>query len=253
MSEIVHTGNQALEQQGQRVPATHVVDKLLEVIEANPTAGADNIKALLDGMERVAKLQAEQQFIAAFSRLKFPPIVKNRKAHSSKYAAFEDIQAVIDPILAEQGFTLTYSSGEPNEKGEVPTFGKLSHIGGHSERGLIYLPPDGIGTKSGGMNMNALQGRGSATAYGQRYVAKMMLNLRFIGDDDDAGGAKTITEAQARELDNLVMVSDANLAKFLETYGVKSIRELYAVNFAAAKMLLEQRYDLKLRRERGEI
>ena len=150
-------------------------------------------------MERVAKLQAEQQFIAAFSRLKFPPIVKNRKAHSSKYAAFEDIQAVIDPILAEQGFTLTYSSGEPNEKGEVPTFGKLSHIGGHSERGLIYLPPDGVGTKSGGMNMNALQGRGSATAYGQRYVAKMMLNLRFIGDDDDAGGAKTITEAQARE------------------------------------------------------
>ena len=46
-----------------------VAAQLMQVITANPTAGAENLKALLDGMERVTKWQAEQEFTAAFARL----------------------------------------------------------------------------------------------------------------------------------------------------------------------------------------
>src|ERR1700688_4322485 len=88
--------------------------QLMQVISANPTAGAENLKALLDGMKRITKWQAEQEFTAAFARLKFPPFRKTAKGHNAKYAPFEDIQEIIDPILANEGFTLTYSSGAAN-------------------------------------------------------------------------------------------------------------------------------------------
>lgn len=228
-----------------------VAGQLMAVIAANPTAGADNLKALLDGMERVTKWQAEQDFTAAFARLKFPPFKKTSKGHNSKYTAFDDIQEVIEPILANEGFTLTFSSGEANVKGDVPTFGLLSHVGGHSRQGVIYLPPDVTPTRSGSTTMNGLQSVGSSTSYGMRYVAKLMLNLRFIGEDTDGNSADYITENQAHQLDDLILKSDANVSKFLEIYGAKTIRELRAFNFKPALAQLEAKYRTKLDREKG--
>jgi hypothetical protein len=244
-TELIPAGTAAV-----AVPTPNgVAAQLMQVIAANPTAGAENLKALLDGMERVTKWQAEQEFTAAFGRLKFPPIRKTAKGHNSKYAPYEEIQEIIDPILAGEGFTLSYSSGEPNAKGEVPTHGLLSHVGGHSRAGVIYLPPDVTATKSGSTTMNALQSIGSSTSYGMRYVAKMMLNLRFIGDDDDGRLASFISANQIEELKDLIMRSDANEGAFLAIYGAKTLGDLYQVNFRAAKMQLEQKLAKKIERE----
>lgn len=223
-----------------------VASQLMAVIAANPTAGADNLKALLDGMERVTKWQAERDFIAAFSRLKFPPIVKSKKGQNAKYAPYEDIQEIIEPILAAEGFTLSFSSGAANDKGEIPTFGKLSHIGGHSEPGVIYLPRDGVDTKSGGRNMNALQGVASSTSYGMRYCAKLMLNLRFIGEDDDGHRAGTIDPNKQRLLREAIMSVGADESKLLALYGVKAISDLPAPNFDGAVTQLNAKYRQKL-------
>lgn len=222
-----------------------VASQLMAVITANPTAGAENLKALLDGMERVTKWQAEQEFTAAFSRLRFPPFRKTKKGHNAKYAAFEDIQEIIDPILGAQGFTLTFSSGEPNAKGEVPTFGLLSHIAGHSRTGAIYLPPDVTPTRSGSTTMNALQSVGSSTSYGMRYVAKLMLNLRFIDEDADGSRASDfISEKQLANVEDLIhecSLSPEGQAKFLEFLGVKALSDIpkgaypAAINFLTAK------------------
>jgi hypothetical protein len=249
--ELVPVEQGAIARPSGDVVRVDVASQLMAVIAANPTAGADNLKALLDGMERVTKWQAEQDFTAAFARLKFPPFRKTAKGHNAKYAPFEDIQEVIEPILAKEGFTLTFSSGEANAKGEVPTFGLLSHIGGHSRTGVIYLPPDVTPTRSGSTTMNALQSVGSSTSYGMRYVAKLMLNLRFIGEDTDGNEGGYITENQARQLDELILKSDANQIKFLEIYGAKTIREIHAFNFRAALAQLETKYRAKLDREKA--
>ena len=216
--------------------------QLMQVITANPTAGAENLKALLDGMERITKWQAEQQFTAAFSRLRFPAFKKTAKGHNAKYAPFDDIQKIIDPILEAEGFTLTYSSGEANAKGEIPTFGLLSHVAGHSRQGVIYLPPDVTPTRSGSTTMNALQSVGSSTSYGMRYVAKLMLNLRFVDEDKDGARASDyISEKQAMEIEDMFAecsMGDDGRTKFLATFEAKSVRELYRANFAPAMNLL---------------
>lgn len=229
-------------QEIERRPTVDVAAQLMQVIAANPTAGAENLKALLDGMERITKWQAEQEFTAAFSRLKFPPFRKTAKGHNAKYAPFDDIQAVIDPILSGEGFTLTYSSGEANAKSEIPTFGLLSHVAGHSRTGVIYLPPDVTPTRSGSTTMNALQSVGSSTSYGMRYVAKMMLNLRFIGDDNDGGQGKVISEKQKQSIKDfwheLSFTPNAE-SQFLEIFGVKALGDLSSDNYTAAMNLLE--------------
>jgi len=181
-------------------------------------------------MERVTKWQAEQEFTAAFSRLKFPPFRKTAKGHNAKYAPFEDIQEVIDPILAGEGFTLTYSSGEANAKGEIPTFGLLSHIAGHSRQGVIYLPPDVTPTRSGSTTMNALQSVGSSTSYGMRYVAKMMLNLRFIGDDKD--GNSLASQQQLDEIQRLIddnQLGEDYRSKLMQIVNIKAMSDLAAI------------------------
>jgi len=224
-----------------------VASQLMQVIAANPTAGAENLKALLDGMERITKWQAEQEFTAAFSRLKFPAIHKSAKGHNAKYAPYEEIQRIIDPILAAEGFTLTFSSGEATAQG-IPTHGLLSHVGGHSRAGVIYLPPDVTPTRSGSTNMNALQQVGSSTSYGMRYVAKLMLNLRFVGDDDDAAASSAISQDQVDQIDAMLIENELGAdyrSKLLETMNVKALSDLQRVQVPTILSLIRAKIKAK--------
>jgi len=224
-----------------------VASQLMQVIAANPTAGAENLKALLDGMERITKWQAEQEFTAAFSRLKFPAIHKSAKGHNAKYAPYEEIQRIIDPILAAEGFTLTFSSGEATAQG-IPTHGLLSHIGGHSRAGVIYLPPDVTPTRSGSTTMNALQQVGSSTSYGMRYVAKLMLNLRFVGDDDDAAASSAISQDQVDQIDAMLVDNELGAdyrSKLLETMNVKALSDLQRVQVPTILSLIRAKIKAK--------
>jgi len=197
----------------------------------------ERIKGLMDMQEQAERRDAEKQFIAAFSRMKFPPIKKTSKAHNSKYASFDDIQEIINPILDREGFTLTFTSGDVTPQG-IPIHGLLSHVAGHSRGAVLYLPRD----KSG--SMNEIQGTGSTTSYGQRYVAKMMLNLRFIGDDDDADSISAISEDQVRNIECLMdecKLSPTARSKFMEMMGCKVLSDIQqgaykvAINFLVAK------------------
>lgn len=215
-----------------------VAAQLMAVIAANPTAGGENLKALLDGMERVNKWEAERAFTAAFARLKFPAIVKGSKNAGSRstYAAYDDIQKIIDPILSAEGFTVSYSSGPATDQG-VPTIGLLSHVAGHSRPTIIYLPVD----RSGAMKDQPLWGMGSTTSYGMRYCAKMMLNLRFVGEDNDGQGA-CISANQVEILREAMMKANVNESKMLEVYGVKVLGDLPAANFAGIQGQINQKY-----------
>jgi hypothetical protein len=172
------------------------------------------------------KREAEKEFIAARARLKFPPIPKTKHGTQAKYAPWDSVQEIIDPILEREGFTLSFTSGEPNEKNLIPITGKLSHRLGHSETGTVYQP---IAAVSRGMNAN--QAMGSAVSYGERYCAAMMLNLRFVGMDDDANTFSVITDHEREQLEDLmaecgIKPGSAEESKFLAACTVKALGDL---------------------------
>lgn len=225
----------------QRQPSTL---EIFATLARDPAIPLDRIRQLLDMQREAERWDAEKAFIAAFARLKFPTIKKSAKGHNSKYAPYEQIQAIIDPILAAEGFTLSFTSGEITAQG-IPIHGTLSHVQGHSRQGVMYLPRD----KSG--SMNEIQGVGSTTSYGQRYVAKMMLNLRFVGDDDNADSFSFLDERQTNNIIDMMNAAEMNpesQSKFLEFMKAERVGEIHKRDYEKAMTAL----NAKARKVRGE-
>lgn len=183
-------------------------------------------KALLDVQITWERREAEKEFNAAFSRLEFPPIRKTKRGLNSDYPPLEEIQEITNPILKAQGFGVTFTSSKPDEKGLIEITGTLLHALGHSRPTTIHQPS---GAASKGMNAN--QAIGSATSYGQRYCLKMMLNLRFIGMDDDAQSFSLITDDERADLEMRMAVAgvepgSVEESRYLAYCKVKSLGDI---------------------------
>jgi hypothetical protein len=223
----------------QKLPANATVGDLVtyEIARGNVTPEAA-IK-MLEVRTTWEKREAEKEFKAGKTRLEFGPISRNKKGANSYYPTLDALQEITDPILRREGFTLSFTSGPPDEKGMIPITGTLAHRMGHSETATIYQP---IGAVSRGMNAN--QAMGSAITYGQRYCMQMMLNLRFVGMDDDAQSLSYVTDKEQMEIEDLIAecsLSPEARSKFLEFIGAKSVAEISrgafiaAINFLQAK------------------
>ncbi len=223
-------------------PKALAAPSVLEIfsqLARDPNVEVSRIAQLMELHREAERWEAEKKFIAAKARLKFPPIKKTAKGQNSKYAPYEEIQVIIDPILEAEGLALAFTGGEPTPQG-IPIYGKLSHLAGHSETGVMYLPRD----KSG--SMNEIQGVGSTISYGQRYVAKMMLNLRFIGDDDDgkAGATTFVNELAISNITNMIAeceMRDDEIKKFLKYMDVEKVGDIRQANYAKAMTALQAR------------
>lgn len=120
---------------------------------ADPNTDIAKMQALLDMQERIMKKQAEIDFSAAMSRLsgKLAEVKIRRKNSVSykkgeeafKFATYEAIDAAIRPLLAEEGFSLSFTS-EPRQGdgGGAVITGTLSHAGGALQH-RIYGPSSG--------------------------------------------------------------------------------------------------------------
>jgi len=166
---------------------------LLRAIERAAGAAEFDLGRLdhLTGLyERALAREAEAKFNAALARLQPKlPVLEERGeitgldgAVQATYATWEDTVEAIRPLLARHGFSLAFRPG-PAPAGCVGVVGILRHEAGHKEEAALQLPADLSGNK------NPLQAVGSAVTYGQRYVAKMLLNLTSRGEDDDAEAA----------------------------------------------------------------
>jgi len=207
-----------------RLPENATVADLVTFAIARGQLSAEGAERLVELRTTWEKREAEKEFVAAKARLEFPPIPRSKKSLNSYYAPFESIQEIITPILKSEGFTLHFSSSPPDAKGLIAITGYLSHRKGHFQEAQIYQP---IGAISKGMNSN--QAMGSAISYGERYLAQMMLNLRFVGMDDDAQSFSQITEAERMAIDDLIAecnMDPKQITGFLEWAGAKSISEI---------------------------
>ena len=146
----------------------------------NPLVYAEKMERLLAIYERTQATQARQEYAKAFAemQLELPAIgERGNAAGRYTYALWEDINTKIKPVMAKNGFALSFRT-DTSER--VTVTGVLSHIGGHEVDTSITMPADASGNK------NAVQAVASAVSYGKRYVAGALLNLTYHGEDDDA-------------------------------------------------------------------
>lgn len=232
----------------ETVPTTDggTIAMLIERVATNPNASIETLERLLDMQERVQATRAVAAFNTDLAAMQPKlPIIAERGgiktsggAIQSKYALWEDINEAIRPHLADHGFALTFRVDRRD--GLVRVTGILSHRDGHSTDTTIELPVDSSGSK------NAVQAIGSSTSYGQRYTAKLLLNLTSGGEDDDGRGAgmgaaaqKAIADINSREgLEELRAWKGQHydgLSKLLEPTELKEVIALYNLRVKRAK------------------
>lgn len=210
---------------------------------SDPNVDMDKMERLLQMQERIMARNSKAAYAEALARLqpKLPIIaerggIKDRGGNvQSKYALWEDIVGIITPILAEEGFSLSFRT--KSDATSVTVTGVLLHREGHSEETSLTLPMDTSGSK------NNVQGVGSSTSYGQRYTARALLNLRTGERDDDgkAGGNSepTLSEQQIANLDALLSEVGANKKAFLAFCKVESLSEILAKNYSECVRQIE--------------
>lgn len=206
-------------------------------LAADPNVDPARLDALFKLQVEMMAKKAEMEYDADLLQLQMElPRIKKDGAivHRDKatggyqtiatYAKWETIDAVIRPMMKQFGFVLSFSSkAGPNG---IIVCGTLSHIGGHKQ--TIELP---LALETGGAKNN-VQGAGSTISYGKRYIAGMLLNLVFEGEDDDGQGGAGAAPIEGDQLTEIYTLIDQLVAKggskeaFLKYMGVDSVQDI---------------------------
>lgn len=225
-------------------PASSLLNFVAQAV-SDPSVDVAKLEALLRMQREVVADDAKAQFNAALhaAQREMPRVRKNgtidlgTDKHSGKargaipFAKWEDVDAVLRPIMIEHGFSLTFDMApRAGEGGGAIVTGTLMHDAGHSKTASIPLALDG------GPGRNNLQAMGSTLSYGKRYLAEMFFNIVREGVDDDGklGGTAFITAEQKDRLVALMQEVGADTAGFLRYLDVQSLDEVEQRNFSAA-------------------
>jgi len=219
----------------------------LERASIDPRVDPAKLGALLEVKERVDARSAKQEFNASFARLmlKMPRVQKNgtislrtkdgENKGSLPFAKWEDVDRIIRPLLAEEGFSLSFTC-EPTVN-VVQMTGHLKHVAGHEECSTMQLPPDA------GPGRNSLQAIGSSHSYGKRYIAFDMLNIITVGKDDDGNGAGAVSDKQANTITDMLNACELGpdrTEKFLKFAGASCIEEIQKYRYDDVMQRLRQ-------------
>lgn len=236
--------------------ATPETGGLLSVIAraaADPAVDVAKMEALLRLQREVIADQAKAEFNAAYTRLtgRMPRVKKNGRVElgigkgSYPFAKWEDIDLIIRPLLADEGFGLTFNS-RVREGGGLVVVGTLLHRDGFSISAEMPLPLDS------GPGRNNLQATGSTLSYGKRYVAEMLLNIVREGNDDDGarGSGEPISLEQLENLTGLLEPAGVTPEMFCQRWKIDALADLPQANFVEAMNGLSARRR-RLRELRG--
>ena len=152
----------------------------------------------VETMERLFALQREArrdqaaevfaEALLAVQRQIKPVAKTGHNTHTkSWYAKIEDVDKMLDPLLAEHGITASVSS-RPSDKPEHTVFILTLRKGIHSEQHELESPLDYLGP-GGKANKTKMHGLGSSYTYCGRYLKANVFNIQTFKDDDgNAGG-----------------------------------------------------------------
>jgi len=229
-------------------PAT-IIDAIARAA-ADPSVDVNKLERLLAIQQQIMADQRRTSFMAALARLqeKMPQIAKSGVItdrdgrERNKFAKIEDIDRVIRPMCAAEGFSFSFDS-KPAGK-DIEYTCTMSHRDGHSETKALALPVDA------GAGRNAVQSIGSTTSYARRYLLGMHLNLVTRDEDDDgnAQGSEPITAEQAAHLRTELAAVGGNEARFLNWLATESFETVRAANYQRALRSIDEK-----RRQKGGV
>lgn len=192
------------------------------VAAMNPDLDPERVeKFLAMGME-LEKDKRAQEFAAAFaaaslqiSAIKITkageivyPGKNGGQASVIKFIRHDDISRVIKPILAEHGLVATYSAEILTNPPKAVTVMTVMHRNGHSKEWRSIPMPL---VDSGG-GKNDVQGAGSISTYGRRFVTVAAFDIVAEDQDDDGNmGRQTpyITQDQGDTIADILQEIDA--------------------------------------------
>lgn len=192
------------------------LNSLIEQAITNPDVDVAKMQALLDMNLTIRDKQAEINFNQAMSELqpKLPQITKNKKAHNSNYATYEEIDKKIKHLYNDHGFAPSYNTKREEDK-STTYYGTLSHKDGHSRTYEINLQDDDTGSK------NKVQAKASTLSYAKRYLLQMMFNV--VTTDEDIDGNKLIESEEKKYIKKLIKECDIEEDRFIIKYNITSI------------------------------
>lgn len=134
-----------------------------------------------------------------------PVVVKRRcptQGPQYNYAAIEDIEDVITPVLVKHGLSYRFPESLGTSDKKMRTTIRISHVSGHFEDTTVELPiPD--------MRVNETQKAAAAISYGRRYCLCSALGLRLAGHDNDGSGLNQTSES-FHDATNPITIEQAN-------------------------------------------
>lgn len=226
-TEVVNTDKPSRALTRRREEPTSIMEVLARAA-ANPRVDVNKLQALLEMQQKVELRQAEVEFNAALARLmpRLPRIEKNGVIPDnlgkirSRFARYEDIDRVTRPLLADEGFSVSFRTEDIGHD-KVRIIGTLAHRMGHARESSVTVPisapPKATGT----------QAVGSSVSYGKRYVVCNMLNIITVGEDTDGQAeAKPITEEQILNIETMIQDTKADRRKFLAWMEVGKIEDI---------------------------
>jgi hypothetical protein len=175
-------------------PPAETSDLAMQIVSmaANKDIDVAKLEKLIEMQERVTRSQAEAAFNRAFAEMQadLPVISARTQGDKWKYATLEDIVDVVRPILKRFGFSLSHRTEWP-DKDTLKVVGILSHVQGHSRQSEFQSTADKSGSK------NAIQGLGSANAYGRRYTTTDLLGIATRDDNGHAVARQSEPDQEA--------------------------------------------------------
>ena len=187
-------------------------------------ADIDKLSKLMDLNDRWEKDQARKAFSAAFAAFKSEAVqiirtkvITDGPLKGKKHAELGNIIQAVSPALSLHGLSLNWQlSKDEKEWMEVTCI--LRHADGHFETVSMGGAPDT------GPGRNAIQARGSAKTYLERYTATAILGL--APEDEDTDGRSTVRDmADSTFQDHISKIRQAQTLPALQEAWKKAMDE----------------------------
>ncbi len=188
-------------------------------------------KESLAVMKELLAMDAERRFNSAFVALQseMPVIVaKTLIPNRGRYEKFEDLMAVLSPLLVRHGFSVSFSQPDEMPQGKIVETCCLAHAGGHARKHTCAVRTRKADneTQSDSMAMTTAK-RNSLIQALNIVIRQDVLNEEYdAGIEGDPN--EKITPEQAEELDRRVAMTNSDRIAFLKFAGAQSFTEIRA-------------------------
>jgi hypothetical protein len=214
-------------------------------------ASVEQLTVLMGLAERWESNQARKAFNVAFSEFKAESItivknvtVKSGPLEGNKYADLFGVVDAVTPMLSKHGLSHSWKLTKDDPAWMEVTC-TIRHILGYSEEVSMGAAPDT------GPGRNAIQARGSAKSYLERYTLLAATGLSSANEDDDGVGTGLPEEDRKKILNSVTSaktMADLKSAYLLSTDTAEKAKDatlveliLKAKNERAKSILAEEK------------